>query len=427
MSFQNFELDSKLLKAVEESGYTAPSDIQQQAIPPIIQGQDLMASAPTGTGKTAAFVLPALQRLITNKPGNGKGPRVLVLTPTRELATQVADNIYKFSKHVRMSSGSVVGGTPYPPQMRMLKKPLDLLVATPGRLIDHMNSGRIDFSRLELLILDEADRMLDMGFVDDVKKIAAETPDSRQTLLFSATLEGEIAKIARQILKQPVRLQVSGVKVKHESITQHVHQADDYRHKRALLSHILGRDELNQAIIFTATKRGADELSIRLKEEGLTCEALHGDMKQGMRRRTVENLKRKKTRVLVATDVAARGLDIKGISHVINFDLPMQAEDYVHRIGRTGRGGSTGVAVSLVGPQDWMLLSRIEKFIDARLDLTEVEGLEPKLARPKPSHAQKKSFGNKRKPNVRYKNRGAKTGGNDQSRRKHRSTDLKVA
>ena len=425
MSFQNFNLDPKLLKAIEESGYTQPSDIQLQAIPPVIQGQDLMASAPTGTGKTAAFVLPALQRLLTNTPGKGKGPRVLVLTPTRELATQVAENIQKFTKHIRMSSGSVVGGTPYPPQMRMLKQPLDLLVATPGRLIDHMNSGRLDFSRLELLILDEADRMLDMGFVDDVKKIAAETPDSRQTLLFSATLEGEIAKIARQILKQPVRLQVSGVKVKHESITQHIHQADDYRHKRALLSHILGREELNQAIIFTATKKGADELSVRLKEEGLTCEALHGDMKQAMRRRTVENVKRMKTRVLVATDVAARGLDIKGISHVINFDMPMQAEDYVHRIGRTGRGGSTGVAVSLVGPQDWMLLSRIEKFIDSRLELSEVEGLEPKLPRPKAG--QKKSFGNKGKANVRYKKRGPNTNNQDYGRRKQRSSNLKVA
>ncbi|MDH5473739.1 MAG: DEAD/DEAH box helicase [Gammaproteobacteria bacterium] len=425
MSFQNFNLDPKLLKAIEDSGYNEPSDIQLQAIPPILQGQDIMASAPTGTGKTAAFVLPALQRLITNAPERGIGPRVLVLTPTRELANQVAENIYKFTKYAHMSSCSVVGGTPYPPQIRMLKKPLDLLVATPGRLIDHMQSGRIDFSRLELLILDEADRMLDMGFIDDVKQIAAQTPDSRQTLLFSATLEGEIDKIARQLLKQPVRLQVSGVTVKHESITQHVHQADDYRHKRALLTHLLGKKELTQAIIFTATKKGADELAIKLKEEGLTAAALHGDMKQGMRHRTVENLKRNKIRILVATDVAARGLDVKGISHVINFDMPMQAEDYVHRIGRTGRGGSTGVAVSLVGPQDWMLLSRIEKFIDARLDLTEVEGLEPKL--PKPKFGQSKPFANKRKPNVRYKKGGFKMQDQGNSRRKRRPADLRVA
>lgn len=428
MSFQNFNLDTKLLKAVEESGYKEPSEIQQQAIPVILQSRDLMASAPTGTGKTAAFVLPALQQLITKKPGPGIGPRVLVLTPTRELAKQVADNIYKFTKYARLSSYSVVGGTPYPPQIRILKKPLDLLVATPGRLIDHMNSGRIDFSRLELLILDEADRMLDMGFVDDVKRIASETPETRQTLLFSATLEGEIEKIARQVLKQPERIQVSGVTNRHESISQHAHQADDYRHKRALLSHLLNKDELNQAIIFTATKKGADELAVKLKEEGLKCAALHGDMKQGMRRRTVENLQRKKINVLVATDVAARGLDIKGISHVINFDLPMQAEDYVHRIGRTGRGGATGVAVSLVGPQDWMLLSRIEKFIDARLDLTEIEGLEPKMPKPKHGHGKKKSFSNKRKPNVRFKKPNQKSyGGQGQSNRRRRSSNSKAA
>ena len=414
-----------------DSGYNEPSDIQLQAIPPILEGQDLMASAPTGTGKTAAFVLPALQRLLVNKPAPGIGPRVLVLTPTRELAKQVADNIYKFTKYAQMSSSSVVGGTPYPPQIRILKKPLDLLVATPGRLIDHMQSGRIDFSRLEMLILDEADRMLDMGFVDDVKQIAAQTPETRQTLLFSATLEGEIDKIARQLLKKPVRIQIAGVKFKHESIAQHAHQADDYRHKRVLLSHMLNKSEVSQAIIFTATKKGADELAIRLKDEGLKCAALHGDMKQGMRRRTVENLKRGKINVLVATDVAARGLDIKGISHVINFDLPMQAEDYVHRIGRTGRGGASGVAVSLVGPQDWMLLSRIEKFIDARLDMTEIEGLEPKLPKPKFNQAKKKSFGSKRKPNVRFKNRNQKSygggQGQGQSQKRRRSQNLKVA
>lgn len=381
-----------------------------------------MASAPTGTGKTAAFVLPALQRLHTQAAAEGHGPRVLVLTPTRELAKQVADNIYKFTKYVRMSSCSLVGGTPYPPQIRLLKKPLDLLVATPGRLIDHMQAGRVDFSRLEMLILDEADRMLDMGFVDDVKQIAAATPENRQTLLFSATLEGEIDKIARQLLKTPARVQISGVKVKHESITQHAHQADDYRHKRALLSSLLAGEEIQQAIIFTATKKGAEELSLRLRDEGLKCSALHGDMKQGLRRRTVDNLKCKKINVLVATDVAARGLDIKGISHVINFDLPMQAEDYVHRIGRTGRGGATGVAVSLVGPQDWTLLARIEKFIDARLELTEIRGLEPKSARPQLE--KKKSFGNKRKPNVRYKKRFDKPG---QSQGRRRSSDLKVA
>ncbi len=401
MSFQNFVLDDRLLKSVKDCGFQTPSDIQKQAIPLILQGKDLMASAPTGTGKTAAFVLPALHRLLTEESGKGTGPRVLVLTPTRELANQVADNIYKLTRYARMRCCSIVGGMPYPPQIRLLKQRLDLLVATPGRLIDHINSGRIDFSRLELLVLDEADRMLDMGFIDDVKRIASLTPDSRQTVLFSATLEGKIERVAQQMLKQPSKVQIAGIKVKHDSIAQKLHQADDYRHKRSLLSHLLKNKDLQQAIIFTATKRGADKLAEKLSEEGHSCAALHGDMKQGVRRRTVERLQRKKLTVLVATDVAARGLDINGISHVINFDLPMQAEDYIHRIGRTGRGGATGIAVSLIGPQDWPLLSRIEKLLECELDLTEIKGLEPKL--PKPGNSGKKSYSNKRKANIRYK------------------------
>lgn len=383
-----------------------------------------MASAPTGTGKTAAFVLPALQRLVDMEPGAGHGPRVLVLTPTRELAKQVADNIYMFTKYLRMRSCSVVGGMPYPPQIRFLKQPLDLLVATPGRLIDHIKAGRVDFSRLQLLVLDEADRMLDMGFVDDVKEIAALTPNDRQTLLFSATLEGEIEKVSRQLLKEPVRVQVAGVRFKHESIIQKIHQADDYRHKRALLSRVLEHDEMNQAIIFTSTKRGAEELAGKLKEDGHVAAALHGDMRQGQRRRTIEQMTRNRVKVLVATDVAARGLDIKGISHVVNFDLPMQAEDYIHRIGRTGRGGSTGTAVSLVGPQDWMHLSRIEKLVETKLELTEIEGLEPK--QPKPKMNFSKGGARKRKPNVQYRKRHGGNSGygcsDSQQRRSHRKS-----
>ncbi len=388
-----------------------------------------MASAPTGTGKTAAFVLPALQRLVDLEPSEGHGPRVLVLTPTRELAKQVADNIYMFTKYLRMRSCSVVGGMPYPPQIRFLKQPLDLLVATPGRLIDHIKAGRVDFSRLQLLILDEADRMLDMGFVDDVKQIAAMTPEDRQTLLFSATLEGEIEKVSRQLLKKPVRVQVAGVRFKHESITQKIHQADDYRHKRALLSSVLENDELNQAIIFTSTKRGAEELAVKLKEDGHVAAALHGDMRQGQRRRTIEQMTRNRVKVLVATDVAARGLDIKGISHVVNFDLPMQAEDYIHRIGRTGRGGSTGTAVSLVGPQDWMHLSRIEKLVENKLELTEIEGLEPK--KPKPQVGFSKGGPRKRKPTVQYRKRnGGNTGygrSDSQQRRSHHKSKVRAA
>lgn len=425
MLFSDFTLHPKLLKAVTECGFDTPSDIQQQAIPHILDGRDIMASAPTGTGKTAAFVLPALQRLHDSERPQNHGPRVLVLTPTRELAKQVADNIYMFTKHLRMRSCSIVGGAPYPPQIRFLKQNLDLLVATPGRLIDHIEAGRIDFSNLELLILDEADRMLDMGFVDDVKRIAKLTPSTRQTLLFSATLEGEIRKVAQQVLKNPAQVQIAGNRFKHDAITQKLHQADDFKHKHALLSEVLADQDMNQAIIFTATKRGADQLAEKLKDAGHRCAALHGDMRQGQRRRTIEQLSSKRLKVLVATDVAARGLDIKGISHVVNFDLPMQAEDYIHRIGRTGRGGATGTAISLVGPQDWGYLSRIEKLIESKLDLSVIAGLEPK--KPRPSGNSNKSDKGRRKPNIRFKKKGysnrsagSKSSGANYSRRKSR-------
>lgn len=420
MSFQNFSLDERLLKAVADCGFTTASEIQAQAIPFQMEGRDIMASAPTGTGKTAAFVLPALQRLLNEEPAEGNGPRVLVLTPTRELANQVADNIYKLTKYARMRSTSIVGGTPYPPQIRALKQKLDLLVATPGRLIDHINSGRIDFSRLQVLVLDEADRMLDMGFIDDVKRVVSLAPKNRQTILFSATLEGEIKKIAHSILNDPAKVQVAGVTCRHESISQMVHQADDFRHKRSLLSHLLNQDDVQQAIVFTATKRGADELCEQLKAEGQSCAALHGDMKQGQRRRTIERLSRNQLRILVATDVAARGLDIKGISHVVNFDMPMQAEDYVHRIGRTGRGGATGTAVSLIGPKDWGLLQGVEKLLESKLEVTEIAGLEPKQPRPKFNSKAKGRNGSqrRRKPSIHYKHGRASSGGNQRRRRR---------
>ena len=404
MSFEQLALHPDLLKSVSEQGFTEPSDIQIQAIPHILAGKDVMASAPTGTGKTAAFVLPALHNLSQTEAPQGHGPRVLVLTPTRELAKQVSDNIYKLTKYMRMRSTTIVGGMPYPPQIKMLRQPLDFLVATPGRLIDHMNSGRIDFSRIQMLILDEADRMLDMGFVDEVTRIAKETPENRQTLLFSATLEGQVKKVARTLLKEPVKIQIAGVKIKHDSITQHMLQADDFRHKRNLLNHVISDESVEQAIIFTATKKGADNLAEKLKDDGYACAALHGDMRQNMRRRVIEQMQSKRIKVLVATDVAARGLDIRTISHVVNFDMPMQAEDYVHRIGRTGRGGSTGEAYSLIGPQDWQLYYRIEKFLDTRFELTTVPGLEAQQEKPKFSAGAANS--KRRSANVRYKNRG---------------------
>jgi superfamily II DNA/RNA helicase len=383
VSFELLNLHEHLLRAIQASGFTAPTDIQRQAIPLVQAGRDLMASAQTGTGKTAAFVLPALQRLLTAPTLPGRGPRVLILTPTRELAAQVNENIRQFGKFCRFTNGSVVGGMPYPPQMKLLQQNLDLLVATPGRLMDHMERGRVDFSRLEILVLDEADRMLDLGFVDAVRDIAAATPATRQTLLFSATLEGRVMTIAKALLKDPARVQLADNHEQHASIEQRVHQADNIGHKHRLLAHYLGHDTLSQALIFTATKRGADELARQLADQGHASAALHGDMNQGARRRTVEQMRRGQFRLLIATDVAARGLDIKGISHVINFDLPMVAEDYIHRIGRTGRGGATGTAVSLIGPDDWRKLVGIERLTGRRLERAVIDGLEP--SRPEPS------------------------------------------
>ncbi|MDX5152166.1 MAG: DEAD/DEAH box helicase [Acidiferrobacterales bacterium] len=395
MSFKELNLHPNLLKAVEAAKFDQPTDIQRQAIPAVLTGRDLMASAQTGTGKTAAFVLPALQQLLQPARKKGIGPRVLVLTPTRELAIQVNDNIHQFSKFSRFTNGTVVGGTPYPPQIKMLRKPLDLLVATPGRLMDHMEQGRVDFSRLEMLVLDEADRMLDMGFVDAVKKIAKAMPQDRQTLLFSATLEGEILKIAKQILNDPVRIQLAANNERHDSIEQHAHRADDVSHKHNLLQHYARDAALKQAVIFTATKRGADRLSKKLAADGHATAALHGDMSQNKRKRTVDNMRRGKIRLLVATDVAARGLDIKGVSHVINFDMPMVAEDYIHRIGRTGRGGAKGTAVSLVGPDDRRKLHGIQRLTGRDLNWATIEGLEPTT--PEPRRAPSRPGSGKRK------------------------------
>jgi superfamily II DNA/RNA helicase len=396
MSFKNLNLNKKLLDAVAASGFTEPTEIQREAIPAVSAGRDVMASAQTGTGKTAAFVLPALQRLLEPAKRRGNGPRVLVLTPTRELAMQVNDNIRQLGRFCKVTNGSVVGGVPYPPQIKLLRQPLDLLVATPGRLMDHMGSGRVDFSRLEFLVLDEADRMLDMGFVDAVKEIAAATPASRQTLLFSATLEGKVLSIAKQLLKDPLQIQLAANHQQHALITQTMHKVDNTDHKHDVLSHYLDQSDLYQAVIFTATKRGADKLARTMSQQGHATAALHGDMRQGQRKRTVDQMRRGKLRVLVATDVAARGLDIKGISHVINFDLPMVAEDYIHRIGRTGRGGTTGNAVSLVSTEDWGKLIGIERLTGKKLSRETIPGLEP--AKPEPRGNKHGNNGKRTKP-----------------------------
>ncbi|MDO9283113.1 MAG: DEAD/DEAH box helicase [Methylotenera sp.] len=380
MSFESFNLDSTILRAIEESGYTTPTAIQAQAIPVVTAGHDLMASAQTGTGKTAAFMLPALNLLATPHELKSRGPRILVLVPTRELATQVNEAARKYGKYIRARTVSIVGGMPYPLQNKLLSQPLDILVATPGRLLDHMERGRIDLSRLQMLILDEADRMLDMGFLPDVERICEQLSAERQTLLFSATLDGDIARVARQILKNPKTIQVATQKEKHANIEQRLHYVDDMTHKNKLLEHLLIAPEVNQVIIFTSTKRHADVLAEDLYAAGHKTAALHGDMTQGARNRTLTKLRQGDVKVLVATDVAARGIDVQGISHVINYDLPKFAEDYVHRIGRTGRAGKTGIAISFASNMDRHILRKIEQFTGNRMEPGVVEGFEPKRA-----------------------------------------------
>ena len=380
MSFESLNLDNALLRAIEESGYTTPTAIQAQAIPVVTAGHDLMASAQTGTGKTAAFMLPALNLLATPHELKSRGPRILVLVPTRELATQVNEAARKYGKFIRARTVSIVGGMPYPLQNKLLSQPLDILVATPGRLLDHMERGRIDLSRLQMLVLDEADRMLDMGFLPDVERICEQLTAERQTLLFSATLDGDIARIARQILKNPKTIQVATQKEKHANIEQRLHYVDDMTHKNKLLEHLLIAPEVNQVIIFTSTKRHCDVLAEDLYAAGHKTAALHGDMTQGARNRTLTKLRQGDVKVLVATDVAARGIDVAGITHVINYDLPKFAEDYVHRIGRTGRAGNTGIAISFASNIDRHILRKIEQFTGNRMEPSTIEGFEPKRA-----------------------------------------------
>lgn len=379
MSFQDLNLHPDILKALKDAGYSQPTPIQSQAIPEILKKLDLRASAQTGTGKTAAFILPALNLLTVPSTLPGKGPRVLILVPTRELAMQVAVEAAKFGKHCsRVKTVCIYGGAPYPPQNRDLSRPHEILVATPGRLIDHMERGRIDFSRVEMLILDEADRMLDMGFIQPVEQISAALPKSRQTLMFSATLGGNILKLSNRLLSNPVEVRVTPERVNHENIEQRLHRVDNLEHKYRLLDHLLNDPTLTQAIVFTATKRQADQLVDKLARLGRNAKALHGGMNQRQRTRTIKEMRQEEFDILVATDVAARGIDIQTISHVFNFDLPRNTEDYVHRIGRTGRAGATGIALSFAASRDMSIVKQIEKFTGQRMNFQQIPGMEPK-------------------------------------------------
>lgn len=382
MSFENLSLHPTLLKTLKHKGYLTPTPIQVQAIPEALAGHDLIATAETGTGKTAAFVLPALQHLIALPPKkqNGK-PSVLILTPTRELAEQVNHAIRDYGKNLRVNSLILVGGMPYGPQLRSLSRPVDIIVATPGRLLDHVNRRRIDLSALKILVLDEADRMLDMGFIDEVEKIASLTPKERQTLLFTATWDNKMSQLAAKLLSDPQRIQLEPQNVR-KNIEQRLHVVDNIEHKTRLLQHLVGNELITQAIIFSATKRGADEIAQQLTASGFPAAALHGDMSQAARNRTLNKLRYGRLRLLVATDVAARGIDISGVSHVINFDLPRFAEDYVHRIGRTGRAGATGTAISFALPDERIHLERIERYTGESVPRHVIPGFEPKHVFP---------------------------------------------
>ncbi len=387
MHFTELKLHQPLLDALAACGYERPTPIQAQAIPALLEGRDVIGSAPTGTGKTAAFVLPALHRLAA--PAVVKGPqrrmtsmpRVLVLAPTRELAQQVAEQAVRYGQGMRVRTVCLYGGAPYPVQNRQLQRGADLLVATPGRLLDHIERGRVDLSCLEVLILDEADRMLDMGFLPDVERIAALTPSSRQCVLFSATFDGAIGKLASRLTSDPVRVAVAMPKAAPLKIAQHVHYADDRAHKHRLLDYLLADVAMRQSIVFIATKRDAEALALKLQGDGHAAAALHGDMQQRERNRTLNDLRRGGVRTLVATDVAARGIDVPGLTHVINFDLPRQAEDYVHRIGRTGRAGLEGTAVSLANHSERGTIRSIARFTGNEIEARVLPGLEPR-ARP---------------------------------------------
>ena len=377
IKFADLNLDKNILSAVSSEGYESPTPIQAQAIPFALEGRDIMASAQTGSGKTAAFLLPTLQRLTKRSEKPGKGPRALVLTPTRELAAQVEKNALAYAKNMRwFRTVSIVGGASFGYQTRALSKPVDLIVATPGRLMDLMQSGKVDFDRLEVLILDEADRMLDMGFIDDIETIVEATPTDRQTLLFSATWDGAVGKLARKLTKNPEVVEVERVDDQGK-IEEQLLYCDDMRHKNRLLDHILRDANIDQCVIFTSTKAMTEVIADDLYEKGFAANCLHGDMPQGWRNRTLMDLRKGRCKILVATDVAARGIDVPTITHVINYDLPKQAEDYVHRIGRTGRAGRTGIAITFAEVNEYVKVHKIEKYIDRKLTEVTVEGMEP--------------------------------------------------
>ena len=377
MLFKDLGLKADLCQAVAEQGYTIPTPVQTQAIPAVLKGGDILAGAQTGTGKTAAFTLPLLQRLNAKAAHPRQRPvRALILTPTRELAAQIAASVECYGKHLPLRSAVIFGGVKINPQIATLRRGVDILVATPGRLLDHVGQKTLDLSSIEILVLDEADRMLDMGFIHDIRKILALLPQQRQNLLFSATFSAEIQKLAGGFLHNPAIIEVARRNTAAEAVKQTVYRVDK-RRKRELLSFLIGSNNWRQVLVFTRTKHGANRLARQLEQDGINSSAIHGNKSQGARTKALADFKRGSVQVLVATDIAARGLDIDQLPHVVNFDLPNVSEDYVHRIGRTGRAGNNGEAVSLVCVDENKLLRDIERLLNKKITTTVLEGYEP--------------------------------------------------
>uniref|UniRef100_UPI0040488728 DEAD/DEAH box helicase n=1 Tax=Polaribacter sp. TaxID=1920175 RepID=UPI0040488728 len=427
MSFKSLGLNQALLKAVEKQGYTEPSPIQIKAIPHILEGRDVLASAQTGTGKTAGFTLPMLQLLDATRKDKFRPIRALILTPTRELAAQVYDNVRDYGAYLNMKSTVVFGGVKAASQIATIKQGVDVLVATPGRLLDLENQNALSLKRVEILVLDEADRMLDMGFLRDIKKIMSLMPAKRQNLMFSATFSKEIKQLAEGILRNPVLVEATPENTTAEKVSQKVYRVDK-QHKTAFVTKLISEGNWKQVLIFTRTKHGANKLTEKLVKSNISAAAIHGNKSQGARTKALAGFKNNDVRVLVATDIAARGLDIPLLPHVINFELPNIPEDYVHRIGRTGRAGAIGEALSLVCADEMEYVRDIEKLLGQRFDMQTAEGFEPNESESAPqakkTQSKKPQASFSRKPKTgfggRSKSQGAKVGRRDNNSRRTR-------
>ncbi|REL29307.1 DEAD/DEAH box helicase [Thalassotalea euphylliae] len=391
MNFSNFGLDKRLMESIEHQGFTEPTEIQTKAIPVAVAGHDLIASSKTGSGKTLAFILPAIQRVSTQRALSKKDPRVLILAPTRELAKQVYGQLRLFTANTQFKTVLILGGENFNDQVKTLSKDPHFIVATPGRLADHLDQGHFYLQGLELLVLDEADRMLDLGFAEQLAKInKAADHRKRQTLLFSATLDhAQVNDFAADLLKSPKRIAIEHGHTEHQGINKRFYLVDNLDHKQAMLSHVLKNEDIQQLIIFTATRSDTERLAGELSEQDIDAIALSGDLNQSKRNQIMESFAKGRHKVLITTDLASRGLDLMNVSHVINFDMPKHTEEFVHRIGRTGRAGNKGDAISFVGPKDWLSFKNVEGFLQQTISFDEIDGLKAKFKGLKPKPKKK--------------------------------------